>query len=176
MSVSALVNKPLPTGDFKFQYISILPSDANQDACKMPVTIDWTQFVKENKTIVITGAPAAFSPTCSISHIPGYLEKKDELLKKADQIIVLTVDNPFAQQAWARQLGVTDTTKLKFASDAGAHFIKSLGLELDVGNGVFWSGRWALVVKDGIVTYAGKEENPATDVTVSSVDSVLAAL
>ena len=174
--MSSLVNKPLPTKDFKFQYISILPSDQNQDSCKMPTSIDWTQFVDDNKTIVITGAPSAFSPTCSVSHIPGYLEKQKELLAKADQIVVLTVDNPFAQQAWAKTLGVTDTTHLKFGSDSGTHFIKKLGLELDIGSGIFWSGRWAIIVKNGIVTYAGKEENPATDVTVSSVDSVLASL
>ncbi|CCE64696.1 hypothetical protein TPHA_0I01920 [Tetrapisispora phaffii CBS 4417] len=174
--MASLQNKPLETKGYKFQYISILPSDQDQEACKFPVNINWAQFIKDNKTVVITGAPAAFSPTCSVSHIPGYISKQKELLAKADQVVVLTVDNPFANQAWAKSLGVKDTTHFKFGSDAGCQFIKSLGLELAVGDDVFWSGRWALVVKNGVVVYAGKEENPATDVTVSSVDSVLAHL
>lgn len=178
--MSALINKPFPAKDMSFQYISIGPEDfaEKHGACKMPQTVAWDKFIKENKTVVITGAPAAFSPTCSISHVPGYIAYADELVqdKEVDQILVLTVDSPFALQAWAKDLGVKDTTHLKFVSDAGAQFVKSIGFELPVGNGVNWSGRWAIVVKDGIVTYAAKEENPATDVTVSSVESVLAHL
>ncbi|QLG74523.1 hypothetical protein HG535_0G04060 [Zygotorulaspora mrakii] len=174
--MSNLVNKELPTGSYKFQYIPI--DQENSEACKLPQTVEWSKFIAENKTVILTGAPAAFSPTCSVNHIPAYISYLNELVsdKKVDQVVVITVDNPFANQAWARSLGVKDTTHIKFASDAGGHFVKSLGLDLPIGDDVYWSGRWAAVVKDGKVTYAGKEENPATDVTVSSVESVLAHL
>ncbi|CCF56592.1 hypothetical protein KAFR_0B02960 [Kazachstania africana CBS 2517] len=172
-----LLNKPLPAADFKFQYIALSPSDPEAEACKMPQTVQWSKFIKENKTVVITGAPAAFSPTCSVSHIPGYVAHLDDLVaKNVDQIVVLTVDNPFANQAWAKNLGINDTKHIKFASDGGCKFITSLGMELNVDEGLNWSGRWAIIVKDGIVTYVGKETNPTTDVTVSSVESVLAHL
>lgn len=172
------VNQPLNVQDFKYQFISIAPSTEDQSACQMPQTNSWSKLIKDNKTVVITGAPAAFSPTCSVSHIPAYISHLNELVeeKKVDQIIVVTVDNPFANQAWAKTLGVEDTTHIKFASDAGAKFIRSLGYELKIDDDVYWSGRWSIVVKDGIVTYAGIEENPATDVTVSSVENVLASL
>lgn len=172
------INKPLDVQKFNFQYIKIAPPTEDQSACQMPQSVSWDKFLKENKTVVITGAPAAFSPTCSVSHIPGYVNYLGELVKDkgVDQIVVVTVDNPFANQAWGKHLGVQDSTHIKFASDAGAKFVRSLGYELTVDDQVFWSGRWTVIVKDGIVTYAGKEENPATDVTVSSVENVLAHL
>lgn len=177
-TMSDLLNKPLPTGDFKFQYIAIDEQDPNQESCKMPQTEEWANFIKENKTVVLTGAPAAFSPTCSVNHIPEYISYLNELVKDkgVDQVVVITVDNPFANQAWAKTLGVKSTAHIKFASDAGGHFVKKLGLDLPLGDDVYWSGRWAAVVKNGTVTYVGKETNPATDVTVSSVESVLAHL
>ncbi|CCH62422.1 hypothetical protein TBLA_0H01350 [Henningerozyma blattae CBS 6284] len=175
--MSEYLNKALPVGDYKFQYISILPTDPEAEACKLPTTTTWAKFIKENKTVVITGAPAAFSPTCSVSHIPGYVAKlKDLEAKGVDQVVVLTVDNPFANQAWAKSLGVKDTTHIKFGSDASCKFMKSLGMEWKLDEDVFWSGRWTIIVKDGIVTYAGKEANPGTDVTVSSIESALANL
>ena len=176
--MSDLVNKKFPAGDYKFQYIAISQSDADSESCKMPQTVEWSKLISENKKVIITGAPAAFSPTCTVSHIPGYINYLDELVKEkeVDQVIVVTVDNPFANQAWAKSLGVKDTTHIKFASDPGCAFTKSIGFELAVGDGVYWSGRWAMVVENGIVTYAAKETNPGTDVTVSSVKSVLAHL
>lgn len=172
------VNKPLDVQDYKFQYITISPSDDEKSACEMPQSVSWDKFLKDNKTVVITGAPAAFSPTCSVSHIPGYVNYLNELVKDkgVDQIVVVTVDNPFANQAWGKLLGVKDTTHIKFASDAGAKFVKSLGYELTVDDQVYWSGRWTIIVKDGIVTYAAKEENPASQVTVSSIENVLTHL
>ncbi|CCC69330.1 hypothetical protein NCAS_0C03400 [Naumovozyma castellii] len=176
--MSDLINKPFPSKDFKFQYIDISQDDSKQESCKMPQTVSWADFLKQNKTVVITGAPAAFSPTCSISHIPGYVSYESELVqdKHVDQVVVLTVDNPFANQAWAKSLGVTDTTHFKFASDAGCALIKTLGFEMEVGDNVFWSGRWAIIVKDGKITYAAKEEHPATEVTVTSVETILTKL
>lgn len=174
MSQSPLINKPLPTADYKLQWIEISPSDPASESCKLPTTKSWADLVgSTDKTIVITGAPAAFSPTCSISHIPAYVANLGKLVAKGvDKVIVLTVDNPFANQAWAKSLGVKDTEHIKFASDPAAKFIKHLGMEWEVDQGVFWSGRWTIIVKGGKVTYVGKETKPGSDVTVSSVDAV----
>lgn len=170
----SLVNKPFPAKDYKFQYIEISSDPAMEGACKLPQTAAWAKFLDTHKTVVITGAPAAFSPTCSVNHIPGYVSELQQLeAKGVDQVVVLTVDSPFALQAWAKSLGVKDTKHIKFGSDAGAKLVRELGFELKVDDGVFWSGRWAAIVKDGKVVYAEKEQNPATDVTVSAVEAVL---
>lgn len=167
----SLINQKVPTENFQFQYIPLSPSDG--DACKMPQGESWSKFLSEHKNVILTGAPAAFSPTCSINHIPGYIKDLKKLeAKGVDQVVVITVDNPFANAAWAKSLGVNDTSHIKFVSDAGGHFVKRLGFELPVGEGVNWSTRWAAVVKDGVVTYADKESNPAAECTVTDVSNI----
>ena len=167
----SLINQKVPTENFQFQYITISPSDG--DACKLPQAESWSKFLSEHKNVILTGAPAAFSPTCSINHIPEYIKGiKDLQAKGVDQVVVITVDNPFANAAWAKSLGVNDTTHIKFASDAGGHFVKRLGFDLPVGEGVSWSTRWAAVVKDGVITYADKETKPAEEVTVSGLSNI----
>lgn len=175
---SPVINQPLKTQGLSFQYIPISPKESDQNACKSPQTVNWDKFISENRTIVITGAPAAFSPTCSISHIPGFVTYLSELVedKHVDQVVVLTLDNPFANRAWAKALGVKDSTHMKFGTDAAGRLVRSLGYEFEVGEGVYWSGRWTIIIEDGRVTYAAKEENPATDVKVSSVEQVLSHL
>ena len=170
--MSALVNKPFPAKDYSFLYVPIVKGDTS---VKMPEAVEWSKFISENKCVVITGAPAAFSPTCTDQHIPGYVSNLEKFLneKKVDQVVVLTADNPFANKAWAKSLGVQETKQFKFATDPGLKFIKSIGYEFEFTPGVFWSGRWAIVVKDGVVTYAEIEKDPVTQVTVSSADAVL---
>ncbi|BAO40197.1 peroxiredoxin type-2 [Kluyveromyces marxianus] len=155
----------------KFQYVRIIPSQEGTEACTFPVETSFSEF---KGPIVITGAPAAFSPTCSISHIPGYVEKLDELVKAgASQVFVVTADNPFANNAWAKKLGVKDTDKIKFITDSGAKFSQSLGYALPIGDGVYWASRYLVIAKDGEIIYKAVEEKPASEVTVSSVDNAL---
>lgn len=156
----------------KFQYIKI---DSNLDgSCSLPVE---TSFADYKGKIVITGAPAAFSPTCSISHIPGYIEKLDELLKAGvEQVFIVTADNPFANGQWAKSLGVTSTEKIKFVTDAHANFSQSLGFGLEVAPGVFWASRYLVIADGGKITYKAVEERPGSEVTVSSVENALSWL
>ncbi|AMD18954.1 HBR053Wp [Eremothecium sinecaudum] len=157
---------------FKFKYIAI---EKDSEGCGFPVPLKFADY--KDKKIVITGAPAAFSPTCSITHIPGYIEKLQQLLDKGvDDVLVVTVDNPFANNAWAKQLGIKDTSNIKFVTDPACKFTKSLGYELDGGDGTFSCGRYAVVVDKGKFIYSEQEENPASEVTKSGVDAVLAVL
>lgn len=175
--MSDLLNTHIHTLGYQFQYVPICPHLPSTN-CKNPISIDWPHFIKLNHRIVITGAPAAFSPTCSKDHIPGYIAESEELFsnKGVDQIVILTVDSPFVLQAWAKELGVKDSEHIKFGYDSGCKFIKSLGLELEVEKDIFYSGRWAMIIEDGMIKYVGKEKNPYTDVTASSVESIYAHL
>lgn len=51
---------------------------------------------------LIIGVPGAFSPACSASHIPGYLNSPH--LKDAGQVFVVGVNDPFTMKAWAASL------------------------------------------------------------------------
>ena len=134
-----------------------------------------TEELFGGKTIVIFGVPGAFTPTCSIKHLPGYVEQYDALKDKgADVVACMAVNDAFVMGAWGKDQGVGD--KVTMLADGSANFTKALGLELDLtarGLGVRCQ-RFALIAKNGKVTHVAVEAPGAFE--VSKVEAVLAAL
>lgn len=55
---------------------------------------------------VLFGVPAAFSPTCSDAHLPGFVAKAQEISAKGvDRIVCVSVNDPFVMGAWAKDQG-----------------------------------------------------------------------
>nr|QFQ66342.1 redoxin [Phanerochaete pseudomagnoliae]QFQ66353.1 peroxiredoxin [Xylaria sp.] len=127
------------------------------------------------KKVVIVGVPGAFTPTCSLKHVPGFIEKAEELKAKGvAEIICISVNDPFVMKAWAKTY--PENKHVKFLADGSATYTYALGLELDLkekGLGIR-SRRFALLVDDLKVTAANVEEGG--EFTVSSVDEILKAL
>jgi glutaredoxin/glutathione-dependent peroxiredoxin len=134
-----------------------------------------TEEVFGGKSVVLFGVPGAFTPTCSMKHLPGFVENEAALRAKGvDQIACMAVNDAFVLGAWAKQEGVGQGI-LMLADGSGA-FTKALGLELDLsarGLGVR-SQRFALVAKDGVVERVAVEKPGEFD--VSRAESVLAGL
>ena len=126
-------------------------------------------------TTVLFGVPGAFTPTCSARHLPGFVQEAQALKAKGvGTVACVAVNDAFVMAAWGRDQGVTD--EVVMLADGSAAFTRALGLELDLtarGMGVR-AQRFALIVKDGRVTYLGVEEPGA--LTVSSAEAVLAQL
>lgn len=106
----------------------------------------------KGKTIALFGLPGAFTPTCSAKHVPGYVEKIDELKKAGvDEVWCVSVNDAFVMGAWARDQK-TDG-KVRMLADGSADFAKATGLTLDLsarGMGLR-SARYSMLVKDGKV-------------------------
>jgi peroxiredoxin len=128
-------------------------------------------------TFVLVGVPAAFSPPCSELHLPSFLDQLSSFQQKGAKVIVISRDNLFAQRAWAKKFGVDEKQdQVIFASDVELALIKELGLstkEVEPLGEV--ASRFAIIAKDGEVTYVGQEKTVG-EVTVSSADSVLKEL
>ena len=126
------------------------------------------------KTVAIFGVPGAFTPTCSIKHMPGFVEQAAALQAKGVAAIAChSVNDAFVMKAWAKDQGAEDITLL---ADGSAILTKALGLELDLteaGLGLRVQ-RYAAIVKDGMVSYLGVEEGQSFG--VSSAQAVLEAL
>ncbi len=104
------------------------------------------------KSIALFALPGAFTPTCSAKHVPGYLEKFDELKAAGiDEIWCVSVNDAFVMGAWARDLKVGG--KVRMLGDGDAAFTKATGLTLDLtGRGMgLRSNRYSMLVKDGKV-------------------------
>ena len=134
-----------------------------------------TEELFGGKTVVLFGVPGAFTPTCSVRHMPGFVEQADALKAKgADVVACLAVNDAFVLQAWAKDQGAEG--KIVMLADGSAEFTKKLGLEMDLtprGLGVR-SQRFALVAKDRKVAHIGVEEPGAFE--VSRAEAVLEAL
>ena len=125
------------------------------------------------KTIAIFGLPGAFTPTCSAKHVPGYVQKFDDLKKAGvDEIWCVSVNDAFVMGAWARdqQCG----GKVRMLADGSAEFAKATGLTLDLtGKGMgLRSTRYSMLVKDGKVATLNVEAPGKFE--VSDADTILA--
>jgi len=137
-----------------------------------PVTSD---ELFAGKKVVLFALPGAFTPTCSAKHVPGFVEKADEIFGKGvDTIACLSVNDAFVMAAWGKDQGAGD--KVMMLADGNGDYTRELGLEFDASG--FGMGtraqRFAMIVEDGTVTALNVEEPGAFH--VSSAEYVLAQL
>ncbi|RMJ26721.1 AhpC TSA family protein [Aspergillus sp. HF37] len=121
---------------------------------------------------VIVGVPAAFSPACSSTHVPGYINHPK--LNEAGQVFVVSVNDPFVTKAWGSLLDPSGKSGVRFLGDPSGKFTEALDLSFDSTSifGNYRSKRYALVVEDGKVKDAFVEPDNA-GVNVSTAEKVL---
>jgi len=132
--------------------------------------VDLSEFTK-GKALII-GVPAAFSPSCSNSHVPGYISHKK--LKDAGNVFVVAVNDPFVTKAWGASLDPTGSSGIRFLGDPTAKFTEALDLAFD-GTAIFGgprSKRYALEVENGKVKSLHVEPDN-TGLDVSAAEKVL---
>jgi peroxiredoxin len=129
----------------------------------------------KGKKVVLFAVPGAFTPTCSMKHLPGFLEQANAIKAKGvDEIVCLSVNDAFVMGAW----GSANSTKgkVRMLADGNGEFTKAVGLTLDASS--FGMGtrsqRYAMIVNDGKVQELLVEPGPG--LSVSSAESVLQKL
>jgi peroxiredoxin len=134
-----------------------------------------TDEIFKGKKVVLFAVPGAFTPTCSMKHLPGFIEHFDDLKKKGvDTVACLSVNDHFVMGAWAKDQGAGD--KIMMIADGNGDFTKAAGLPLDgTGFGLGTrSQRYAMVVDDGVVKTLNVEQGPSFE--VSSAEAIMKAL
>jgi peroxiredoxin len=121
--------------------------------------------------VVLFAVPGAFTPGCSMVHLPGYVKNQAALRAKGIQTIAcISVNDPWVMDNWGKTSGADGIVML--ADGAGA-FTKAMGLEMD-GSGFglgFRSQRYSAILEDGVVKELNVEEGPG--ITVSACEVVL---
>ena len=104
--------------------------DVEGNGCSLgPNAFKVSDLVK-GKKIVIFGLPGAFTPTCNMNHLPGFLLAHDDIKAKGvDAIACTAVNDVHVMAAWGKASGVPDG--LQMVSDGNADLTRALGLEMD---------------------------------------------
>mgnify|MGYP006223079317 CR=1 FL=1 len=142
---------------------------------KGPTPITSSELFGGKKTVLFA-VPGAFTPGCSMQHLPGFVTNSQEILDKgADQIVCLSVNDPFVMAAWGNDKGTGD--KMLMVGDGNGELTDALGLSMD-GSG-FGLGkrslRYSMIIDDNLLTKLNVEDNPG-EVAISSAETILSQL
>lgn len=129
-----------------------LPSISLKTLDASGITDISTESLFKGRKVAVFGLPGAYTPVCSASHLPGYVENFDKLKAAGfDEIVCISVNDPFVMAAWGKAHGADG--KVSMLCDSNGAFTKAIGLEADLGAfGLHGrSERYAMVVEDGVV-------------------------
>lgn len=126
-----------------------------------------------NKKVVLVGVPGAFTPTCHLSHLPGYIENIAKFKEKGFTVTFIAVNDPFVMKSWSE---VSNANGIDMLADGNCDLTEELGLVMD-GSG-FGLGnrcqRFAMIIDNGVVNSVDIEQPGEMD--VSSAESQLAKI
>jgi peroxiredoxin len=160
--------------------MTIKVGDRIPSATLVKATADGPQPVQTEdyfagRRIALFSVPGAFTPTCSARHLPGFVERAEELKAKGvDEVACTAVNDAFVLAAWAKSAGAED--KVTMLADGNGDFADALGLTMDgskFGLGKRGS-RWSAIVEDGVVKELNVEEPGAF--SVSSAEFLIGQL
>ena len=159
--MSIQVGDKLPATTFK-----IMTTDGPRDMS--------SEELFAGKKVVFFAVPGAFTPGCSMTHLPGFVVQADAIRAKGvDTIACMAVNDAFVMGSWGK---VQNAEKILMLADGNGEFTRAVGLEMD-GTG-FGMGmrcrRFGMIVEDGAVTYLGVEASG--EIKVSSAEAMLEQL
>lgn len=131
-----------------------------------------TDIVFSGRKVVLFAVPGAFTPTCSMNHMPGFLTHLDQIKARGvDTIACTSVNDVHVMTAWAKASGAEG--KIMMLADGNGEFARSLGLNVDRTNSGMGerSQRYSMIVVNGVVQTLNVEDKPG--VNVSGADTIL---
>lgn len=132
-----------------------------------------TDSIFSGKKVVMFGVPGAFTPGCSMAHLPGFVVNADKIKAKGvDTIVCTAVNDAFVMGAWGEAQNASEILML---ADGNGALAEALDLVLDLTGAQIGvrSKRYAMIVNDGVVEMLGVD---AKDIEKSAAEAVLAAL
>ena len=129
--------------------------------------------ILKNKKTVLFGLPGAYTSVCSAKHLPGYVKNREKYREKGvDQIICISVNDPFVMNAWGKENNVGD--KIIMVGDPFLNFTKAIGAEVDKsGRGLgIRSNRYTMLI-DNLMIIKIQEEPDTGSCEISAAENFL---
>lgn len=152
----------LPAADF-----SVMTADGQQKLS--------TDVVFAGRKVVLFGLPGAFTPTCSMNHLPGFLLAFDDIkAQRVDTIACTAVNDVHVMSAWSKATG--SDGKIMMLADGNAEFAKATGLDADFSTGGMGirCKRYSMIVENGVVKTLNIETERG--VNVSGAETIMQQL
>ena len=134
--------------------------------------VDSAEYLADKK-VMLVGVPGAFTPTCHVSHLPGYIEHLSSFEAKGYSVTFISVNDSFVMKAWSEASSASD---INMIADGNGDLTEALGLVMDASG--FGLGkrcmRFAMAIENGVIQSIDVEEGGALD--VSSAESQLAKI
>ena len=125
---------------------------------KDPKEVSIKEIVGDDK-VILFGLPGAFTPTCSVKHLPGFVTAIDQFKRKGiKKVFCISVNDPYVMDAWGKTHNVQD--KILMVGDSNGDFTKNIGAELNLTNrglGIR-SSRYTMLIEKGSVLRISEEE------------------
>ncbi|MFC2966986.1 peroxiredoxin [Acidimangrovimonas pyrenivorans] len=126
-----------------------------------PEAVD-VDVLTRGRKVVIFAVPGAFTGTCTTAHVPSFIRTKPAFdAKGVDEVICVSVNDPFVMGAWGEQTGANDAG-ITMLGDPQSAFTGAVGMAFDAPPAglIGRSKRYAMLVEDGVVKVLHVEANP----------------
>lgn len=144
---------------YKIPSVTLMEGSPNYEK---PKEVNLADLIK-GKKVAIFAVPGAFTPGCSNSHLPSFIDAQDDLKAKGvDMTICIATNDAYVMEAWARTSGGADAG-IRFLSDANGELTKAMGLSMETPV-MLRTKRFSLIAEDGVVThyFSSAEESSNT--------------
>lgn len=126
-----------------------------------PTSVTLAEKIAGRK-VVIFGLPGAFTNTCTAAHVPSFIATYDDFMAKGvDEIICVSVNDPFVMKVWGETTGAAEAG-ITMLADAESAFTTAIGMNFSAAPVGFVnrSRRYAMLVENGVVTILNEEAGP----------------
>ena len=151
--------------NFPVQTLRLVAAGALQE-------VDSSEYLADKK-VMLVGVPGAFTPTCHVSHLPGYIEHLSSFEAKGYSVVFISVNDPFVMKAWSE---ASNANGIDMIADGNGELTEALELVMDASG--FGLGkrcmRFAMAIDNSVIKSIDVEEGGALD--VSSAESQLAKI
>ena len=134
--------------------------------------VDSSEYLADKK-VMLVGVPGAFTPTCHVSHLPGYIEHLSSFEAKGYSVVFISVNDPFVMKAWSE---ASNANGIDMIADGNGKLTEALELVMDASG--FGLGkrcmRFAMAIENSVIKSIDVEEGGTLD--VSSAQSQLAKI
>lgn len=127
----------------------------------------------KGRRVILFALPGAFTPTCSTAHVPGYVARlKDFRDAGIDEIICLSVNDPFVMEAWQRS---EKAHGIRFMADPYGEFTQAMGMAIDHRDASLGTRSWrySMLIDNGKIEKMFIEPDvPGDPFEVSDADTM----